>query len=309
MKARTHFDASLRRLLTVQEGVVSREQAQMAGLNRRILERMLAQELLWRLTPGIYATTPKVNWLGQAWAGLLLGGPEAVLGLEAAGNLHQISAEPTQIPVFTNRRIRDLAEWRFIRAHRAGRDEPARTNLEATVVDLCADADEDALTAMVADVISGRKTTAAKLLAEVDSRRRVRHRRLFQQILGQVAAGAHSAMERRFMLDVEQAHCLPVAKRQRRAGVDHRSDAWYDDYQVVLELDGRTHHLGSRTFNDMLRDNDHALAGILTFRLGWAQVVGSGACTTARFLGSMLMSRGWEGPVMPCSNCELIHPI
>lgn len=308
MRARTHFDASLRRLLAVQDGVVSREQALLAGLNRRVLERMLAQEVLWRLTPGIYATTPTVNWLGQAWAGLLLGGPGAVLGFEAAGSLHQLCPEPSQIPVFTNRRVRDLAEWRFIRAHRAGGDEPARTKLEATVVDLCADADEDALTALVADVISGRRTTVERLLAEVDSRRRVRHRRLFRQILGQVAAGAHSAMERRFMLNVEQAHCLPVAKRQRRAGVDHRSDAWYEEYQLVLELDGRMHHLGSRTFNDMLRDNDHALVGVTTLRLGWAQVVGSGACTTASFLGSMLMSRGWEGPVMPCTHCELVHP-
>lgn len=187
-------------------------------------------------------------------------------------------------------------------------DEPPRTSLDATVVDLCAEADEDELAALLAEALSGRRTTAKRLLGELATRKRFPHRRLVREVLGDVALGAHSALERRFLVDVERAHGLPSAKRQRHAHEKHRADAWFEEYGVLAELDGKLHR-GAQALRDQSRDNDHALLGLITQRYGWHDVAGVNACLTAQQLGQVLMLRGWEGPVQACPRCQRAHPV
>lgn len=105
---------------------------------------MLNHEVLHRLTPGIYSMAPEPRWLGRAWAGILIGGPSAVLGYEAAGYLHGFLArEPAEIAVFCAAGRAARPGRRFIEAIRAGSGDPCRTRLDATVIDLAAQADED----------------------------------------------------------------------------------------------------------------------------------------------------------------------
>lgn len=137
------------------------------------------------------------------------------------------------------------------------------------MIDLCADRDEDGLAALLADALSSRRTTTERLLTEVRRRTRVRHRKLLCEVLGDVSVGAHSALERRFLLNVERAHGLPCATRQAHARTKHRSDAWYEEFGLLVELDSKLHHSGGAAFHDMTRDNDHALAGLTTLRFGW----------------------------------------
>lgn len=305
MRRKTEFLTDLRVLAGVQGGVVSRAQLLAQGLSRRVVARMLADGIIERLTPGIYTVGAGQGWLGRAWAGVLLGGDDAVLGYQAAGRLHGfLSDEPPEIEVFTPERHVDRPGWRFVLSSRRGRGEPPRTSVEETVLDMCASLDEDEIAALVADVISRRATTAKRLRAELSTRGRQRHRALIYDIVGDADSGVHSALERRFLVNVERAHGLPVAVRQAQVRRLHRSDAWYEDYRVIAELDSKLHHGGGATFHDMARDNDHALTGVVTLRFGWAQVSGVAACQTALFLGQVLMSRGWEGPIQPCSHCQ-----
>lgn len=300
------LDAELRALAAAQSGVLSRRQLLGHGVSRRVIARFLADGIVGTLTPGIYLVGQGSGWLGRAWAGILLGGERSVLGLESAGYLHGvIKTEPAEITVFTPADHANRIGWRFIRASRIGNGEPTRAGLEATVLDLCAGRDDDDMAALLADVISNRRSTAKRLLAELAVRRRQPSRRLLRDILGDVQAGAHSALERRFLVNVERAHGLPEAVRQARAGHRHRADAWYREYRLLAELDSKLHHTGGAAFRDMARDNDHALVGLLTLRLGWADVSGVAACRTARTVGQILMSRGWEGPVQPCDHCRL----
>lgn len=300
-------------LLEAQAGVASRSQLAAIGVTRRVQDRLSAEGLLTRVTTGVLSARGVPDWYARAWAGVLVGGEHAVLGFEAAAHLHGlIKHAPDEIAVFVgpDRHAAPRIGWRFLRTWRKGdAHDPPRTSVKATVVDLCGEADEDGIAALLADALSARATTAADLLAELAGRARHPHRRLLRDILGDVAGGADSALEWRFLTGVERAHGLPEATRQAHAHHKHRSDAWYSAYGLLVELDGKLHHQGNGRFVDMIRDNDHALQGITTLRFGWAHVTGSSRCETATLLGQVLMMRGWEGPITPCNSCRLMHAV
>lgn len=265
-------------LCAAQGGVLARSQLLAMGLSRRVLARLLAEGALHVVQPGIYARTAEVTFLGRAWMGILVGGAGGVLGHEAAAFLHRLKRdELATITVFTPRQVAYRRGFEFIRATRSGTGEPPRTSREVTLVDLCSRSDPDGIAALLADAISSRRVSAKRVLAEVHRRDRLRHSGLIREVLGDVGAGAHSAMERRYLVDVERAHALPAAIRQARAAGTHRSDAWYEDFALLVELDSKLHHSGGAAFHDMTRDNHHALRGITTLRLGWAHVAGA-AC-------------------------------
>ena len=307
MPRRTLLSRSLRDLAAAQAGALGRQQLLAQGIHRRVLARMITDGILTPVRPGIYTFGRSEDWLARAWAGVLLGGRGATLGLDSAAFLLGLQmVAPQVITVFAAQPHADRTGWRFIRSARQSTGEPPRTKLEATVLDLCAGADADRMAALVADAISGRRTTAKGLLAELGDRKVQRNRGLLREILGDVELGAHSALERRYLVEVERAHGLPGATRQHRLHKAHRSDAWYPQYRLIIELDSTIHHNGGAAFHDMTRDNDHALLGVTTLRLGWTHVTGSGACLTAQEVGEALMHRGWEGPIRRCPRCRLV---
>lgn len=296
------------RLCAAQGGVLARRQLLGLGMSRRVLSRMLAEELLHVVQPGIYARGPEVGWLGRAWSGLIVGGGLSVLGLEAAAFLHRLTRdEPPTIAVFTQRQVAHRPGFQFIRGARTGAGEPVRTSREATVLDLCARADEDAIAALLADVISSRRVSAKRLRNELQRRERLANGVLIKDVLGDVAVGAHSALERRYLNDVERAHGLPAATRQASAAAGQRSDAWYEEFNLLIELDSKLHHCGAAAFRDMTRDNNHALRGLTTLRLGWKHVTGSASCESAQLVAQALTERGWTGIAQACSHCALVH--
>lgn len=297
-------------LLDAQCGVLSRDQLLRLGVSDRVIHRLVRGGWLHILERGIYTRGGTLPWLGRAWAGVLLGGDDAVLGGSAAAFLHDLEkAEPSTIEVHTPRQRRPLTGYTFSRAVRQGVGEPPRTTFEATVLDLCADRDEDELAALLADAVSGRRTNPKRLLTEIARRSRVPNRALLCQMLGQVAAGSHSALERRYLVDVETPHGLPTATRQAGPHAAHRGDAWYEPYGVMVELDSRLYHSGGAAFRDQNRDNDHTLMGIITLRFGWADVTGIAVCHTAQVVADALTGRGWAGPPSTCRRCARVHDI
>ena len=313
MRAKTRLGPGVWATLQAQAGVISRSQLAELGVGRRVRDRLAAEGTVRVVTTGVLSFGGDPGWFGRAWAGLLVGGPEAVLGLDSAGHLHGLIREPPdEITVFVGRRRWPTARpgYRFIRALRApGHTEPARTGVEATLLDLCAAADEDEVAALLADAVSSRRTTAERLLKALAVRPRHPRRPLIRDMLGEVRRGVHSALEHRFLIAVERPHGLSEATRQARTHEKHRGDVWYGDYDVLVELDSRMHHTGGAAFRDMTRDNDHALRGVVTLRVGWDHVTGVMQCDTALVLGRILMSRGWEGPITPCDRCRLVHRV
>ena len=160
MRAKTRLGPGVWATLQAQAGVISRSQLAELGVGRRVQDRLAAEGTARVVTTGVLSFGGDPGWFGRAWAGLLVGGPEAVLGLDSAGHLHGLIREPPdEITVFVGRRRWPTARpgYRFIRALRApGHTEPARTGVEATLLDLCAAADEDEVAALLADAVRVR---------------------------------------------------------------------------------------------------------------------------------------------------------
>lgn len=110
-------------------------------------------------------------------------------------------------------------------------------------------------------------------------------------------------MELGYLHDVERAHGLPRGLRQHRlAGGRQVRDILYEQYAVVVELDGRMGHEGLGRFRDMRRDNEALLRGEVTLRYGWSDVRGR-SCAVAWQVASILIGRGWPGLPCRCSRC------
>lgn len=293
-----------------QGGVISAEQVTLLGFNLRSAERMVNQRSWRRLATGVYhvgAIQPP--WEGLAWAGLFLGGPRARLGFEAAGHLWKLVDEaPREITVLVprDRQVADRDRWVFRREVEGVRSprspgSPSRTTIEDTVIDLCDRAEPRELPGLLTTAVQSRRTTAARILERVDARPRVRHRGLLRQLLAEVAEGAESPLELRYLREVERPHGLPPARRQAqsRRGKQFR-DMLYDEFATIVELDGRVHIAGR--FRDMRRDNAALLAGEVTLRYGWPDVT-ERPCPVAWEVAAVLVARGWSGQPTRCARC------
>ncbi len=306
------MDRRLLPLLERQSGVVARRQALAVGLTAENVERLLRRKELAAIHPGVYVDhTGAPTWDQRAWGAVLWGWPavlshsSALAVVEGPGSPHRSSV--IEIAVLKDRRLLDRPGVVVRRsAHVAARTQlgaPPRVRYAEAVLDVVARLDRvDDVVAELARVVQVRCTSADRLLSAVRSRRRVRHRDVLVDVLGDVAAGATSALERRYVCDVERPHGLPQAFRQlrhhTRDGVVYR-DVLYrvGGRLLVLELDGRGFHQSPRQRDrdierDLLARVEH---GAETTRLGWGQCAGR-PCRTAGMVGVLLRRLGWSWP-------------
>lgn len=312
VRARHEIPSALTELAEAQAGMISREQVHLLGLSDAVTTRLLRAGR-WRLMArGIYYTAgTQPTWDGLAWAGVLIGGDAARLGPQASGFLHRLVDEaprPVDVLVPVGRSARVGGEWHFSRERPGARSArsvgaPPRLTVEDAVLDLSAPAGEADLVAFITKAVQGRRTTPRRLREALNARSRYTHRQLLADILGDVAAGAESPLEMRFLHDVERPHGLPRGHRQqRRYGLPYISDVGYDEYGVLVELDGRTGHEGFGRFRDMMRDNRFALIKWITLRYGWYDVVYR-PCLVAFQIAAVLVARGWDGLPARCHRC------
>ena len=316
--ARQLVPSALDRLAVLQAGVVSREQALGCGLSRHVIDRLTASEQWRPLARGIYLIAPLApSWHSLAWAGVLLGGDDSRLGPRASGYLYRLlDREPTPIDILVPaaRQVRTSGPWLFARERAGVRPfrtvgEPPRLTVETSVLDLCAAGTETDVVSLTTKAVQLRLTTTSRLRTALAERSRQRHRRLLQGILSDVAEGAESPLEVRYLREVERAHGLPKGRRQKsRAGLPYLTDVGYDEYGVLVELDGRAGHEGTGRFRDMKRDNAFAIRGFTTLRYGWFDLTEQ-SCAVARQIAAILVSRGWPGLLQPCDRCSRLNVI
>ena len=132
--------------------------------------------------------------------------------------------------------------------------------------------------------------------------------------LGEIArgaGGAHSVIEYRYDHDVERAHGLPGAAKQvkyiKPDGSRGYRDRYYEEYKLIVELDGKQYHPPEHRGRDQDRDNDAAATVGSTLRYGWVDVT-SKRCDSARQVHAALAS-GATRPLKPCSpTCAAFTP-
>lgn len=315
--------ATLEQLTAVaaeQLGLVTRAQCQAAGMSFKAIEVRLVRGRWVRVHRGVYQTLPgRDDWWTTATAAHLACGVSAAWSHETAAFVWGLIATPPRdvdVLIDDQRRLLTPAGVRIHRSlHVDRRCDPLvwpwRTTVDETILDLGATATLDATLALVGRAFQRRLTSERPLLARLAERARHRHRAALKLVLSDVASGAESALEIRYLRGVERAHGLPEGRRQepnRRsgAGAFRLRDVAYPDQRVVVELDGRLgHEQHSDRVRDGRRDRDSAVDGWLTVRVFWSDVTPS-PCALAGDVGAVLSGRGWLGRPRHCrrAGCE-----
>lgn len=313
----------LRRLLSLQSGVISRRQAIEAGLSPHDLRRLLRRHEWARVHRGVYVDhTGTLTWLQRAWAAVLYAEPAALClhsAVRAADGPGRSGTDDGPIHVAVARKRAALAEPAGVRIHHLSHLgervlwnlSPPRLRFEEAVLDVAcvAPRELDAIAAL-ASACGSRRTTAQRLLASLDARARVPRRDWLRGILRDVAQGTCSVLEHAHLDRVERPHGFVPAERQGRAtassGLVYR-DAEYGS-RVVVELDGRLFHDSPTARDaDMERDLDAAIDGRTTVRLSWGQVFDR-PCQTAAKLAQVLEAHGVGTGAHPCGpGCPVVR--
>ena len=149
--------------------------------------------------------------------------------------------------------------------------------VEETVIDLVHAADDfNDVIACVTSAFGRKLTTKERLLQEVGTRPRLRWRAEIDEIIAAGAGGAHSVIEYRYDRDVERAHGLPPAAKQARFakpdGSSGYRDRYYEEYGLIIELDGKQYHPDELKGRDQDRDNHATATAGSTLRYGWIDV-------------------------------------
>ncbi|GAB09830.1 hypothetical protein GOARA_048_00320 [Gordonia araii NBRC 100433] len=270
-----------------------------------------------RLSRGVFINhTGPLTWRQRAWAAVL-SVPGAALSHESAlraGGLDSMSGQPIHLAVGRKsaapRRAGVVVHRYSGLAERVmGTARPPRVRIEHAVLDVAATAPGELETiAVLADSVRARVTTVDRLRRVLAERKWYSRRALVNGVLDDVEAGTCSVLEHRYLTRVERAHGLPTPRRQAPTRVGRRGfrDIDYDEWCLVVELDGRLFHDEVRARDrDLERDLDAAVGSDRrTLRLGWGQVYDR-PCSTARKVGLMLTRLGWTGVPSRCPDCEL----
>ncbi len=302
----------LRWLAGRQAGVVSRSQTLAAGFSDRALSWRLQRASWQRLHTGVYAVfSGQLSREAVLWAAVLHAGPGAMLSYYSAAELAGLINSPAPAIHVTVPSAKHVQAVPGIVVHRSARAAaalhpaalPPRTRVEETVLDLAdtARTSDDAY-GWVARALGQRLTTTAKLAQALEQRERVRWRADLAAAVSADCAGLLSVLEYRYVRDVERPHGFPQAKRQamvRQGGRTQYRDSLYEEYSVIVELDGRAAHPAEGRWRDIRRDNVAAAGGQVTLRYGWLDITAH-PCEVAAQADAVFRRRGYAG-CRPCS--------
>jgi len=184
-----------------QSGVVSRKQILSCGMSDDVVGRLVRSGQWRRLAQGIYALTPD-TWIQRVWAGLLIGGDRAVVGMKAAARLWNLPYDtgryepddlPVEIFVGTSRRFLPSNErWRFIRGDRTGQLVPPRTSIAQTIVDMARTMTGDQMASLVGQSVGRHRVAPQDIQSVLQESERYPRRTLLAGIVSDTADGVTS---------------------------------------------------------------------------------------------------------------------
>src|SRR5215471_7076423 len=311
----------LSELACFQAGVVTRQQALASGVSSSAIVSKIKHGRWRQIRRGVYATfTGPLSREAQLWAAVLYAGKGARLTHESAAELHGLTHRRSSlihVTIPANRRVRPGAG---LSIHISARTDPGErfprgvlphTFVEETILDLVHAAhDLDDACGWITSAFGRRLTKEGPLRATMTGRKKLRWRRQLDEIVAAAAGGAHSVLEFRYDRDVERAHGLPAAQRQapftKPDGRRGFRDRCYQEFGLVVELDGKQAHPDEHRAVDVRRDNAATADGESTLRYDWRDVTRD-SCAAASQVAEALRSRGWTGRLKPCSpSCRAL---
>jgi hypothetical protein len=302
-----------------QRGIVTRAQALAYGMSVGAIRSRLRFGHWQAVFRSTYATfSGPIPREALLWAAVLRAGPGATLSHHSAAELAGLvddPGSPIHVTVPGNRRpqrIPGVVTHLSQRVHTARHPTrlPPQTRIEETVIDLSQSvASLEQALGWITRACGRRLTRPERIVEALADRKKVRWRDEILAALTDVATGAHSALELRYLRDVERAHGLPSGSRQHtvfRAGGRFYDDVRYAEFGIVIELDGRAAHPEEARWRDLRRDNLSVVQGRRVLRYGWADVAGR-PCDVAAQVAEVLRTAGWRGAPRPCHpGCAMI---
>ena len=295
--------------------MISRQQALQTGMSRNSIHSKVKHHKLHAVYPGVYAIfSGPLSRDAQLWGAVLAAGRGAVLSHETAAEIWELTDELSLVIHVTVPKSRSPRPLDGIVVHRSDRvlgfrfagDRLPVTSANETVLDLVEQATGfDSVCHWVATGFRKGGASDSTLRHAIDQRARLRWRAELVDLVAEVADGARSPLEIRYDRDVERAHGLPSAARQVRYtkpdGSPGYRDRYYEDYGVIVELDGTFAHSAENRWRDIERDNAAAATdNSQSLRYGWQKVRGA-PCDAALEVAAVLRNHGWTGDPRPCS--------
>jgi hypothetical protein len=149
--------------------------------------------------------------------------------------------------------------------------KPRRTRTARSLVDAASwMATDRGAMALLAAGVQQKVTRCGDLRQVLDRMKTVRRRALMYEILGDIEGGAQALSELDFGRKVIKAFGLPEPTRQvgRRdsRGRQRWIDVLFEDWKVIVEIDGAQHDEPLQQWDDMERDNDFTIEGYRPLR-------------------------------------------
>lgn len=258
---------------------MSRTQVYAAGVTRGQV-RALVRARRWRLvgTHAIAVHTGPLPRPAQLWAAVIEGGPRACLdgmaALEVAGLAH-VTCERIRVSVPRGARVRrsPLVDVRQTRRLVAGDVVPVgiprtRPGTAAVRAALWAASDAQAALILTATVQQGL-TTVQHLAAAMLLVRRDKRRGFLNDVVLDLAGGARAVGELELVRGCRERGLPTPTQQVVRTTPSGRSylDAWWEEYDLVVEVDGVQHTWAQEQVPDALRQNELSLEGRTVLRL------------------------------------------
>lgn len=267
------------RIGTGQGSVVSRAQAYDAGLTRgEVRAQVRAQRWQRVWTRSICLHTGDVSSIGLQWAAVFEGGDRAMLDAESsliASGLKNYESSVLRVSVprgvtplrGTGLNIRRTRRWSA--EDRVATGVPrSRVPVAAVRAAMWAKSDKQASLLLTMSVQQGLATADQVATALLGVRRDGR-RALMHAVVNDLLGGIRSLGELDFARECRRRG-LPEPDRQRvRRGKHGRYylDVCWDDFGLVVEIDGIHHTWATEVVPDALRQNEVALGGETVLRL------------------------------------------
>ncbi|MFC5175670.1 hypothetical protein [Nocardioides taihuensis] len=316
MRRRTDLETRVRaarrrraeRLAAQQSGVISRVQLYAIGVTRHEVRANIVARRWQRF--GQQSVVVHTGPLGddeRAWGAVFEAGPRAFLdgasALKASG-LEKFEVDKVRVSVPRGARIRRVRGIDVRQTRRWDDDDRApgsgvprsRPEVAAVRGALWARSDRQAALLVTMAVQQGL-CTAEALALEMLRIKRDRRRRFLHAVVLDLLGGARSLGEIDVALECRRRG-LPEPSRQvvRRGpnGTYYLDVAW-EEWGVVLEIDGIHHSWAQNVVQDALRHNDVTLQRDLVLRL---PLLGLRVAADDFFdqVERALRSRGWQGP-------------
>lgn len=278
-RERSRILAKLEKVASRQGGVVSRTQAYAAGLTRgeaRAQVRARRWQRVWSRSLCLHTGT--VCDVGLDWAAVFEGGDRAMLDGEAAlvaAGLQHYASDVRRVSV--PRGVKPLRGTGIdIRRTRRWSDEDqaasgvprTRTPVASIRAAMWARSDKQASLLLTMPVQQGL-TTAQHLGEALLAVRRDRRRALMHAVVLDLLGGVRSLGELDFARECRRRGLPEPTRQVVRRGKDGRYylDVSWDDFALVVEIDGIHHAWASSVVPDALRQNEVTLARSTVLRL------------------------------------------